>query len=64
MRDVPVREHHVTANFPLEICLDSDVGHTAYNGVTRQIPVCQCTNALYRLPPTHGFVYLLACGPV
>ena len=25
MRDMPVREHHVTANFPLEILKDSDV---------------------------------------
>ena len=69
MRDMPVREHHVTANFPLEILKDSDVrppcpllsfpsflawfvlaeglvgwvqvGHTAYNGVTRQIPGTQ-----------------------
>jgi hypothetical protein len=41
MRDVPVREHHVTANFPLEIRAGSSVGHTAYNGVTRQIPGTQ-----------------------
>ena len=25
MHDMPVREHHVTANFPLEILKDSDV---------------------------------------
>ena len=23
MRDLPVREHRVTANYPMEICLDS-----------------------------------------
>ena len=37
MRDIPVREHHVTANYPLEICFGSDVGHTTHNGVTRQV---------------------------
>jgi hypothetical protein len=37
MRDMPVREHHVTANYPLEICFGSDVGHTTHNGVTRQV---------------------------
>ena len=31
-RDVPLRESGVTANYPIEICFDSDVGHTAYNG--------------------------------
>ena len=30
VRDLPVREHFVTANYPMEICLDSEVGHTAY----------------------------------
>lgn len=87
MRELPVREHHVTANYPLEICKGSDVsthhnlpigwmqrsatlpspetdlghewvhirstaadrppaaiaqvGHTQFNGVTRQIPGTQ-----------------------
>eukprot|EP01048_Picozoa_sp_COSAG05_P002728 COSAG05_NODE_117_length_17936_cov_137.220945_7_plen_344_part_00 len=40
-RDLPVREHQVTANYPMEICLDSDVGHTPFNGATRQIPATQ-----------------------
>ena len=31
-RDVPLRESMVTANYPMEICFDSEVGHTAYNG--------------------------------
>ena len=31
-RDVPLREARVTANYPMEICLDSEVGHTAFNG--------------------------------
>ena len=38
-RDLAVRERSVTVNYPMEIRLDSDVGHTAFNGVTRQIPV-------------------------
>jgi hypothetical protein len=40
-RDLPVREYLVTANYPLEVCRDSEVGHTAYNGATRQIPNTQ-----------------------
>ena len=40
-RDVPLREARVTANYPMEICLDSEVGHTAFNGATRQIPNTQ-----------------------
>jgi hypothetical protein len=35
IRDLPVREYMVTANYPIEIRLDSDVGHTAHNGATR-----------------------------
>lgn len=35
------REHQVTANYPMEIRLDSSVGHTAHNGATRQIPNTQ-----------------------
>ena len=63
IRDLPVREHFVTANCapaspsplrpegrqriaslcadPMEICLDSEVGHTSFNGATRQIPNTQ-----------------------
>lgn len=41
MRDVPLRESSVTANYPMEICFDSDVGHTPFNGATRQIPNTQ-----------------------
>lgn len=37
-RDVPAREHSVTVNYPFEVRADSTVGHTAYNGATRQIP--------------------------
>jgi hypothetical protein len=35
IRDLPVREYLVTANYPIEIRLDSDVGHTPHNGATR-----------------------------
>jgi hypothetical protein len=38
MRALPVRDVGVTVNYPMEICADSPVGHTAYNGATRQIP--------------------------
>ena len=31
----------VTANYPIEIKMDSDVGHTTHNGATRQIPNTQ-----------------------
>ena len=41
VRDLPVREHSVTCNYPMEICKDSQVGHTAHNGATRQIPATQ-----------------------
>jgi hypothetical protein len=41
VRDLPVREHSVTCNYPMEICKDSEVGHTAHNGATRQIPATQ-----------------------
>ena len=34
VRDLPVRESGVTANYPMEICLNSEVGHTPYNGAT------------------------------
>eukprot|EP01050_Picozoa_sp_SAG11_P031956 SAG11_NODE_10156_length_851_cov_0.722074_2_plen_156_part_00 len=37
IRDLPVREYLVTANYPIEIRLDSEVGHTPHNGATRQI---------------------------
>ena len=40
-RELPVREHFVTTNYPMEICLDSKVGHTPFNGATRQIPNTQ-----------------------
>ena len=33
-RDLPTREFAVTANYPMEICLDSEVGHTRSNGAT------------------------------
>lgn len=29
------------AQYPMEICLDSDIGHLPYNGATRQIPNTQ-----------------------
>jgi hypothetical protein len=45
VRDLPARERHVTANYPMEICKDSDVGHTAYNGATRQIPATQALDS-------------------
>ena len=38
-RELPVSEVGVTVNFPMELCDGSDVGHTAINGATRQIPV-------------------------
>ena len=37
-RSLPVRDVGVTVNYPMEICADSPVGHTPYNGATRQIP--------------------------
>jgi hypothetical protein len=37
-RDVPAREHTVTVNYPFEVCAGSTIGHTAFNGATRQIP--------------------------
>jgi hypothetical protein len=37
-RALPVREVGVTVNYPMEICAGSDVGHTPFNGATRQIP--------------------------
>ena len=44
-RDLPVRERRVTANYPMEIRKDSEVGHTPYNGATRQIPATQSLDA-------------------
>jgi hypothetical protein len=44
-RDLPLREYSVTANYPMEICKDSEVGHTAWNGATRQIPNTQALDA-------------------
>ena len=44
-RDLPVRERRVTANYPMEIRKDSEVGHTPYNGATRQIPATQQLDA-------------------
>jgi len=41
IRDLPVREYLVTANYPIEIRAGSDVGHTPHNGATRQIPNTQ-----------------------
>jgi hypothetical protein len=41
IRELPIREYFVTANYPMEICLDSEVGHTTHNGATRQIPNTQ-----------------------
>jgi hypothetical protein len=38
MRSLPVREVGVTVNYPMEICAGSEVGHTPFNGATRQIP--------------------------
>ena len=40
-RDLPVREYAVTVNYPMEIRKGSEIGHTAYNGATRQIPGTQ-----------------------
>ena len=37
-RALPVRDVGVTVNYPMEICAGSAVGHTPYNGATRQIP--------------------------
>lgn len=37
-RALPVRDVGVTVNYPMEICAGSAVGHTSYNGATRQIP--------------------------
>ena len=42
---MPVRERRVTANYPMEIRKDSEVGHTPYNGATRQIPATQSLDA-------------------
>ena len=38
-RELTVAEAGVTVNYPMELCDGSDVGHTAFNGATRQIPV-------------------------
>ena len=37
-RDLPAREHMVTVNYPHEVCFGSQIGHTPFNGATRQIP--------------------------
>ena len=63
MRELPVREHHVTANYPLEIYKDSDVGHTAFNGVTRQIPGTQHSDEIPSLEDEPKWMKLSTTGP-
>ena len=42
MRDMPVREHHVTANFPLEILKDSDVRPSPLSPLPLLLPCLLC----------------------